>query len=72
MASEELDRRLMFKEQLRSFMSGLKDATSAEVFDLDPIDLDCPVLCLAGPERGDFHPDGCPHATAWELWGDAA
>ena len=72
MASEELDRRLMFKEQLRSFMSGLKDATSAEVFGLDPIDLDCPVLCLAGPERGDFHPDGCPHATAWELWGDAA
>ncbi|KAI0094262.1 hypothetical protein BDY19DRAFT_999517 [Irpex rosettiformis] len=69
-ASEELDRRLEFKEQLKRFMMGLKDAASADVFDLDLDDLDCPVLCLAGPDRGGWHPDGCPHVTAWKLWDD--
>ncbi|KAI0688153.1 hypothetical protein BC835DRAFT_1285314 [Cytidiella melzeri] len=33
-------------------------------------ELECPVLCLAGPEKGEFHPDGCPHVMAWKLWDD--
>jgi hypothetical protein len=46
----------------------LCDITSSEMFELDAKDLECPVLCLAGPAKGDFHPDGCPHHRAWELW----
>lgn len=68
MSSEELDRRVKFKDQLKILLTGLKDAPSPETFELDLNELECPLLCLAGLEREDYHPAGCPHATAWELW----
>lgn len=56
--------------QLQKLLSGLREPNTAEEFELDPNTVECPVLCLAGSHKNDFHPVGCPHELAWKLWGD--
>ncbi|KAH9944015.1 uncharacterized protein BXZ73DRAFT_86992 [Epithele typhae] len=31
---------------------------------------ECPLLCLAGPPRGDAHAEGCGHQVGWGAFGD--
>lgn len=52
-------------------LDGLVDVPqSAEAGFYDTANIDMPILCLAGPGRGDNHAAGCGHVRGWDIWKD--
>ena len=64
-------------------LAGLADVQDVDAFALDLVDheqpgagaggrmgLECPVLCLAGPERDSEHVEGCGHRLGWDTFKD--
>ncbi len=65
-------------------LAGLVGVRDAQAFELNLVDddepgaslgtarrvPDCPILCLAGPDRDGDHVDGCGHRAGWETFKD--
>ncbi|KZT30953.1 hypothetical protein NEOLEDRAFT_1052883 [Neolentinus lepideus HHB14362 ss-1] len=56
---------------LEEGMEGLGDAGLEDFdFDVSGAEKRYPVLCLAGPGRGEGHVEGCGHQVGWDVWRD--
>lgn len=45
-----------YNAQLKRLFAGLRSAAVPEDFELDLASVECPILCLAGASKNDFHP----------------